>query len=243
MNQATPGKTAGLIESAVMKLFTRSATVLDIEEVGAAFRIVTLGGPALRDTGWTPGDKIQLQFGGWVQRTYTPIDWDMAAGRTRILVYLLAGGPGAQWGRNVQTGDECIVFGPRKSVRIARPQSPVILCGDETSLGLAAALTRRVPAPVHTLFEVSSLADTQPVLERLQLANARVCARTGSEEHLPALETQMAALLRLRPSADIVLTGKAGTIQHLGRALRQAGVAAGRRQSKAYWAPGKTGLD
>lgn len=143
----------------------------------------------------------------------------------------------------MRTGDACVVFGPRKSVRIARPQAPVILFGDETSLGLAAALSQRLPAAVQMLFEVTAPADAQPVLERLKLAQARVCARQPDLGHLPALERHLSALLRLRPTADIVLTGQAGTIQHVGRLLRQAGIDAGRRQSKAYWAPGKTGMD
>lgn len=94
----------------------------------------------MRDAGWTPGDKIQIQLGGWTQRTYTPMGWDAEGGRTRILVYLHAGGPGAQWARALRKGDDCVVFGPRRSVRLTRPQSTVIVVGDETSLGLAAAL-------------------------------------------------------------------------------------------------------
>ena len=44
-------------------------------------------------------------------------------------------------------------------------------------------------------------------------------------------------------TADIVLTGKATSIQRITRLLRQRDIGADRRQSKAYWAPGKTGLD
>ncbi|ELX09505.1 siderophore-interacting protein [Janthinobacterium sp. HH01] len=235
---------AGLFESAMHKLFTRSAQVLDIEDIGGAYRLVTLGGPALRNIEWTPGDKIQIQLGGWVQRTYTPMDWDAKNGRTRILVYLHGSAPGTQWARTLRKGDACVVFGPRRSIKLAGPRSPVIVCGDETSLGLAVALSnQRPPAEVLSLFEVSALADTVPVIEHLQLAGARVCARLDGERHLAELETHLSALLETHATADLVLTGKAGTIQHIGRLLRQRDIAAGRRQSKAYWAPGKAGLD
>jgi hypothetical protein len=40
-----------------------------------------------------------------------------------------------------------------------------------------------------------------------------------------------------------VLTGQAGAIQRIGRLLKRHDIAAGRRHSKAYWAPGKTGMD
>lgn len=237
-------KRAGRLESAVLKLFTRHVRVLDIADIGGAFRIVTLAGNALQNVAWTPGDKIQIQLGGWVQRTYTPMDWDAESGRTRILVYRHSGGPGVQWARALRTGDECIVFGPRKSIRLVRPQSAVILFGDETSLGLAAALSRQVsPQALRMLFEVSAPADTMPAIEQLRLDGARICARHDNDGHLAELGAQMSALLQSCDTADIVLTGKASSIQHIGRLLRQHGIGAGRRQSKAYWAPGKTGLD
>jgi ribosomal 50S subunit-associated protein YjgA (DUF615 family) len=40
-----------------------------------------------------------------------------------------------------------------------------------------------------------------------------------------------------------VLTGKATSIQYITRLLRQRDIDAARRHSKAYWAPGKAGLD
>ncbi|UNT99986.1 siderophore-interacting protein [Xanthomonas translucens] len=89
------------------------AHVTAIEDVGPAFRIITLGGESLRTTTWTPADKIQIQWGNWIKRTYTPVDWDTENGTTRILIYKKAGGPGSQWARTVRTGDECIVFGAR----------------------------------------------------------------------------------------------------------------------------------
>ena len=237
-------KPAGLFESAIFKLFTRSAKVVDIEDVGSAFRILTLGGDAMRDVAWTPGDKIQIQLGGWVQRTYTPMDWDSVAGRVRILVYLHAGGPGALWASNVCMGDDCVVFGPRKSLRLARPHAPVILFGDETSLGLAAAFSNQEEAPaVFGVFEVSALAETAPVVKRLRLAGVHLSVRRAGEMHFGEIETQVSALLQSHADADVVLTGKASAIRQMGRVLREHDIGAGRRQSKAYWAAGKTGLD
>jgi ferric-chelate reductase (NADPH) len=92
-NAVTPimKKHGGLLESTMLKLFTRSSEVVDVGDIGSAFRIATLGGEAPRNVAWTPGDKIyhiQIQLGELVQRTYTPMDWDAEAGRTRILAYL-----------------------------------------------------------------------------------------------------------------------------------------------------------
>ncbi|WP_166454952.1 siderophore-interacting protein [Duganella aquatilis] len=173
-----------------------------------------------------------------MQRTYPPIDWDAANGRTRILVYLHGDAPGTRWARALRAGDRCVVFGPRKSVRLDAP-SGVILFGDETSLGLAAALASQ--APLHLLLEVS--ADADAALGQLGLRDAQCCGRNASDTHLIALEGRLSALLQAHPAADIVLSGRAGAIQPMARLLRQHGVAAAQRQSKAYWAAGKTGLD
>lgn len=233
MDTTTSPQRAGRIESALQKIFARGAQVRDIEEVGAAFRLITLGGDALRDVAWTPGDKLQVMLGGWVQRTYTPIDWDAAQGRTRILVYLHGDAPGTQWARTLRPGDQCSVFGPRKSIRLAPAASPVILFGDATSLGLAAALSAQ--ATTYMLFEAGS--DAAPAIERLRLRNA------VTERDARALDAQMIALLQTHPDADIVLSGRAGAIQQMTRLLHQHGTAAKRRQTKAYWEPGKTGMD
>jgi len=232
-------KRAGLFEATLQKLFTRSATVVDIVDLGRAFRLITLGGDALRGVDWTPGDKIQVQLGGWVQRTYTPIGWDNVSGHTRILVFLHADGPGTQWARTVKKGDACVVFGPRTSLALAPTRTPAIVIGDETSLGLAAALSAR--GPVQVLLEVANRHETTPALNYLGLTDVQLCIRTDAEN--PALEAHLSALLMQDASPDIILTGRASTIQQLTRFLRQTGIGSGKRHSKPYWAPGKTGLD
>ena len=171
MNEAAmpaTAKHAGLLESALHKLFMRTAHVDLVEDVGTAFRVVTLAGKVLCNAGWAAGDKLQVQLGGWTQRTYTPLEWSPEIGHTRILVHLHGSGPGAHWGRSVRAGDTCTVFGPRKSIDL---------------------------------------------------------------------------VLQAQPAAAVVLTGKASSILHMRKALRSIGVGANRLQVKAYWKPGKTGLD
>lgn len=237
MDHTFPTRRAGLFESAVQKLFTRPARVVEIENIGP-YRLVTLGGDALRNASWTAGDKIQIQLGGWVQRTYTPLDWDADNGRLRILIFLHADGPGTQWARALRQGDSCVVFGPRKSVRLAEPQPSLIFFGDETSVGLAAALT-----PAEILLEMNAPAASAGVLAMLGLQHAQLCARHRDDAHIAGLGNQLLAMLQAQPEAEIVLTGKASTIQHLARLLRRQPGPAALRHSKAYWATGKSGMD
>jgi ferric-chelate reductase (NADPH) len=220
-----PRKRAGLLESTLQKLFTRSGRVLDIENVGTAFRIVTIGGDALRKVEWTPGDKVQ-------------------SGRTRLLLSLDADGPGTQWARTLSLGDACILFGPRKSIDLTRLPSCALLFGDETSLGLAVALlgTGRSTA-TRLFFEVSSLSQTRPALAQFGLQHAQLSVRGADDAHLAALEEEVLATLHVRPTGNIVLSGKASSIQRLSKRLKRSGIEPSRLQVKAYWATGKTGLD
>jgi ferric-chelate reductase (NADPH) len=229
----------------MQRLFSRNARVVASEDLNAMFRILTLGGDALKEVQWTPGDKIQIQLGGWVQRTYTPLDWDPAQGLTRILAFLHGDGPGTQWAREARVDDDCTFFGPRRSIDLTQLQAPAILFGDETSFGLAAVLKNRVSAQhrVDMVFEVSTPVESRSVIERLGLGEVHTSTRAQNDAHLAGIEDRIRALLDARQPMQFVLTGKSTSIQRIRRWLRQHGSASPRFQNKAYWAPGKKGLD
>lgn len=245
MNDPVMTKRAGPIESAVLKLFTRNAKVLGVEDVGRRFRLITLGGDALKNVQWTPGDKIQIQLGGWVQRTYTPMEWDAVLGRTRILAYMHGDAPGANWARALRKGEDCIVFGPRKSIDLTRlALCDAVVFGDETSFGLAKArLDIARLEETHLFFEVSSVPESTAVLAKLGLGESIIHERAGNDMQQLSLEEKVRAVLQARPDARVVLSGKASSVQHMRRLLKRLGVGSNRFQAKAYWAPGKTGLD
>ena len=245
MNEAATKKRASLLESAVLKLFTRNANVLSIEDIGRNFRLVTLGGDALKNVQWTPGDKLQIQLGGWVQRTYTPIEWDAENGRTRILAFMHGDAPGANWARGLREGEDCSLFGPRKSMDLTKLRfSDAVLFGDETSFGLAVARGSVTQSgKTHLFFEVSSLAESKAVLAKLGLGESIIHERAGNDAQQLALEEKMQALLQAKPDAHVVLSGKASSIQHMRQLLKRLSIGSNRFQTKAYWAPGKKGLD
>jgi ferric-chelate reductase (NADPH) len=179
---------------------------------------------------------------GLSARTYTPMSWDADGGRTRILTFAHGDGPGSRWAIGLREGDTCQFFGPRRSLDLSGLAAPVVLFGDETSFGLAAAL-RDGPQGAHAIhvFEGSDVAELRPVLEAIGLGQATLIERTSGETHLAAVEAEA---LRLAASgAHFILTGKASSIQRVGRALKAAGVVSSRIKARAYWAQGKTGLD
>jgi NADPH-dependent ferric siderophore reductase len=227
----------------LLRWLMRSARVANVETLSPHFRLVELEGEALKDVAWMAGQKIQVAMGsGLSARTYTPMSWDAGHGRTRLLAFVHGDGPGSRWTSGLRAGDICQLFGPRRSLDLAGLGAPVVLFGDETSFGLAAALRDdlRAGGALH-MFEATEIAESRQVLEYIGLGQARLIARSTGDDHLAAVDAEM---LRLAAGgAQFVLTGKASSIQRVSRALKAAGVASSQIKAKAYWAPGKAGLD
>jgi ferric-chelate reductase (NADPH) len=243
-----PGQQPGRVTRTLLKWLMRPARVAGVETLSPHFRLVDLEGEALRNVAWTVGQKIQVAMGsGLSARTYTPISWDADSGRTRVLTFAHGDGPGSRWASGLREGDTCQFFGPRRSLDLSGPnladlEQPVVLFGDETSFGLAAALRDSAQgAGAMHVFEAFDVAESRPVLEAVGLGQATLIERIADDAHLAAAEAEV---LRLAArDAHVVLTGKASSIQRVSRALKTAGVASSRVKTKAYWAPGKIGLD
>jgi NADPH-dependent ferric siderophore reductase len=241
--EGAAAKTPGRLTKALLRLLMKRATVVAAEWLADRFRLITLEGPALAGVEWTPGQKVQIAMGSiFVPRTYTPIEWNAAAGRTRILGYSHGDGPGSAWLLGLQPGDECDVTGPRSSLDVSRVAGPLAVFGDETSIGLAHALVHQNPArPVSCRFEVGDVERCQAVTARLGLDDAVLFGRPDNDAHLKKMEAGLPVLAEA--GTTFVLTGKAQTIQRLRQALKRRAAPAARIVAKAYWSPGKKGLD
>ncbi|WP_168356019.1 siderophore-interacting protein [Sphingomonas gei] len=233
----------GRLTKALTRMFMKHATVESVEPIAESFYWITLESAAFRGVAWTPGHKIQIMLGwAFASRTYTPVEWDAAAGRTRFLAYAHGVGPGSDWVRTLKAGDECDVFGPRASLDVSRLSGPVLLFGDETSFGLALAMSRLPYAgAVRVAFEVKSVETSERALAHLDLAAWRPLARRDDDSHLQEMEALLPGLAR--SNATFVLTGRSTSLQRVRQALKGLDVPATRLMTKAYWAPGKAGLD
>lgn len=227
----------------VLGLFTKQATVTEIRALDERFHLLTLQGPALQGVQWEVGQKVQIMLGSaFVARTYTPLEWDAQAGRTRLLVYAHGSSLGSDWVRGLKVGDAVQVFGPRASLDIGRIAGPIVVLGDETSIGLTYAIQNQYPErALLSLLEVNTKANTAAVLAQLGVGTVELFERREDGEHLRELEQHLAALSQ--SEATFVLSGQAGSIQALRRTLKSLGVPGARLPTKAYWAPGKRGLD
>ncbi|SDF43651.1 Siderophore-interacting FAD-binding domain-containing protein [Dyella sp. 333MFSha] len=233
----------GRFGKTLTRMFMKQAQVTAVETLAGGFHLISLQSDAFRDVAWAPGQKVQVAMGSaFTARTFTPVDWNAISGRTRIVGYAHGDGPGSQWLRSVKPGAPCDVFGPRASLDLSGVQGEPVVFGDETSMGLVYALAQRFPhQKLHGILEVSHAARAGEVIARLALEGVEIHERLPEDAHFPAVERRFAALAAT--PASFVLTGKATSIQHASRALKALGVSRARMMSKAYWSPGKTGLD
>ncbi|HEY0467770.1 MAG TPA: siderophore-interacting protein [Polyangiaceae bacterium] len=238
-------KPSGRIEGALTRFFMKSAIVRESRILDERFRLVTLTGESLRQVQWTPGQKVQVALGGWVYRTYTPLSWDAINGSTELLLFLHGEAPGSVWGRALKAGDSCTLFGPRDSLDLNTLDRPALLFGDETSFALAHAIrfTPRGAENVRLVFEVTSKDVAQRILEALGIANADLIERKPNDSHLGEVEMIALDLVKSHSVESWTLSGKASSIQQLNKRLRALGLTSREIQTRAYWAPGKVGLD
>lgn len=231
----------GRVSQAFFSLFMKEATVISVETLSHDFYFITLSSPAFVGIVWTLGQKIQISIGSsFSTRTYTPFGWDSVRGQTSIVAYAHGLGPGAAWTRGVQTGDTCEVFGPRASLDLTSVTGPAVVIGDETSFGLSISMAqRKTHGPTRHIFEVSSIERARTVLQRFNLQDATLYQRTLGDEHLTDIEGRLPTMAS--PDTTWILTGRAGSVQRLRRFLKNTSPS--RVMTKAYWAPGKTGLD
>jgi NADPH-dependent ferric siderophore reductase len=249
-----PGRTPppGRMGQAMLRLVAQSAAVAAVHALSARVRLVSLRSGAFRDLVTVPGDKLQVAVGGLAFRTFTPVRPAGAGDALDVIAYLHGGAtPGAKWLAAAHAGDACHVRGPRRSLDVGAIHRSTVFFGDETSIGLAAALcaTPLGGLDTHFVLEVDDPADTRRALDALaqrglgRLGTAQLVKRRGVDEHLAEVEDVLARHARADAYRQYVLSGHACSIRRLSRALRGLGVDRRQVTAKAHWSPGKVGLD
>lgn len=237
------GAVDSLLMGAVGRFVFRASTVTDVVDVAADFRRIHLEGEDLKGVSFEPGDKIQIFMPGAGMRTYTPIHWDARRGSTTLLGYVHGDSPGSHWIRRAAVGDVCRFFGPRRSIKLAEMGGEIVLFGDETSFAVARAARLALgEAVLSPVFEVGDGAEAAPLLADLGLPGAAVVERKPNDGHLDALAESLGAALAARPTAALVMTGRAQAIQEM-RARLGSALKSRRGKNKAYWSLGREGLD
>lgn len=220
-------------------------SIEQIRDVSAQFRRFRAAGPSLRSKPCAAGDKVQVMVGEAGPRTFSPFAPDAGAGTFDFLAYVHGTSPAAAWAREAQPGQRFRAFGPRGSLPLSSLAGPVVMFGDETSLGAAKSLvdSRGRDDGVKLVFECNDRDETNLALAELGLLGAQTVLRAPNLTHVGELEQQLRAALASSPNATLVLTGHAQAIQALRSRLKAAPVPVRAQKVKAYWADGKKGLD
>lgn len=216
-----------------------------VRDVSAHFRQVRVSAPSLRAASVSPGDKLQIMIIESGPRTYSPFSHDPAAGTVELLAYVHGDNPSSAWIRNLVSGAVFRAFGPRGSLPLASLSGPVVLFGDETSFGVAAALSKaRGPSDgLSFVFECTNPVEARSVLAELGLTSCEVVAREPALAHARAVDAGIRAALTRHAGAHLVLTGHAQMIQAVRASLKTDSPKYASQKVKAYWADGKRGLD
>lgn len=226
-----------LSDLAVRRLF-RSSRVEGVEDLVEGVRLVRLVGDDLRGVSWVPGQKVQLRTSGLTTRTFTPVAWDPEAGTTSFVAAMHGGGPGAGLVAAMRPAQDCALFGPRSSIDLPALVGPVLMVGDDTSVGLAVAARAVDELETRHLLETTRPDLTGRLVEALGVP-ATVVPRESEASVVPHVTDAIAQ----QPELTVVLTGRAQTIRAIRAAMKAAGVHRGRTVVRAYWDEKRSGLD
>ena len=239
----------GFFINALGGLVLREGQVQSVRDLSPRFRWLSVQGDALRNLDWTPGDKAQVLLPSLDVRTFTPLSWDRAEGKTEFLLFrnqpptnhAAEDRPGTRFFATVRAGDPCRFLGPQRSLAAAG-DAPAVLFGDETSFAVARALRGVASQAPACVFEVGARSECTAVLAALGLADAVCIERTADDSHLGEVNESLQSALTARPGALLLMTGRAQAIQALQARRRSAGQPRPYK-TKAYWSLGKAGLD
>jgi ferric-chelate reductase (NADPH) len=236
---------SNILSNAVVKMLFRPVTITDVEVVGEDFRLLSMQGAGFVGVKRTPGQTVQIYLGNLTKRAYTPMDLDPDAGSARFLFYLHGKGPGSVWAASARVGDSCQVMRPKDSIDFEAFTGPTLFFGDETSLAAAQALerTRGQASASRYVFEVSSPTQAEVILQRFGVSQVSLVQKHEDGTHIASVISRMAEQAGRMQSPQWIFTGQARSIQSVQQGLKQAGVSLAGSKVKAYWSPGKTGLD
>ena len=219
--RAPRGGPVSRMEKRLSDLMLTATTVTEIQELTGRFRLIELEGEGLRKGRFRPGDKLQIRVAPWKLRTYTPLHWDYTLGRTQLLAFVHADGPGTTWASSLAVGARVDVLGPRSSIPLSDLGDRATLFGDETSVGVAAVLRASRPG-ARTVLESSFPAETEDALAGLGVEDAVVIPRATGDAHLVEVRNRLRRAAREPGPPQLVLTGRAQSIQAVRALLESA---------------------
>ncbi|WP_197093956.1 siderophore-interacting protein [Nonomuraea sp. SBT364] len=232
--------------SNVIDRFLLPAVVEEIENVTPRMRRIRLAGDALRVLDWLPGQHVRVRVGNLLSlrgfrdslRTYSVWDYDPRGRLDLCVLEHPEAGPGVRWAREAVPGATTAVMRPEGRLIVRRDAPYHLFAGDETASVAFGAMLRGLGGPVRGAVLTSG--------DRLPLPRAGELAwplRDGGTDADALVRAVRELDLPGAPGAAYV-AGEARACQAVrAHLVRERGWPRDAIRLKAFWAPGKRGLD
>ena len=151
---------------------TRTAKIVSVHNLSPRVRVIRLEGPELQGAAWSPGQKIKIHSEHW-SRSYTPSRMDPSEGWMELVFCLHGNGPASRWAEAASVGESVSFVGPVNSVRGPDADTDIdwaMFLGDETAIGLAAAIVEGLPSGIKVLGAIEVAREDTPALQAYNLS-------------------------------------------------------------------------
>ena len=209
-----------------------TVTVTDVKDISARLRQVRFSGSSMRELKWIPGQKIKLKAGSKM-KSYTPAHYNSNEGWMDIIFHLHGNGEASHWAENVSVGGMTTFIGPFHSMPFIEGKPDWFLfLGDETTLGLALALSNALPkeAAQFGFIELDTLD-----INAIKSINLPYTAVGRLTTHGEALKKCLLSFDYPSGTGQVWISGEAGVATEMSAFFRQAGFCKEQLKIKPYW--------
>lgn len=217
----------------------RRVEVTQVVDVAPRLRRVRFVGPSMRGVRFRPGAEVEFRVSDRAFRHYTLSSLDGETGEIEVMFFDHGEGPGASWARRLVVGSTAGALGPGGSFGLRSGFETHVLLGDETCIGLFAALSRAAAWRCTGAIEVDA--------EHRDALAGVIGKQVGTVARKPGRGDALLEWIEQRarvpiPSECIYLAGHTASIVRARRALLDRGWPRRSIRTKAYWADGRRGL-
>ncbi|MGW2957238.1 siderophore-interacting protein [Streptomyces sp. NPDC001220] len=221
----------------VLDLLTLRGTVTEAEQITARIRRLRIDGDQLAGLDVRPGQQVRVLVTGLTLRTYSVWHYDPSGVVELCVLDHPEGGPGAQWGRTVATGEQVRLRRPEGTFTLRPEAAHHVFVGDETASVAFGAMLAALPEEAA----VCGCVETATAADRLPLAYAeRLDWVLRGETSLPEAVRRLAP----EPGGIAYVAGEARAVQAVRKVLvQEAGWDRRAVLTKPFWAPGRKGME
>ena len=225
------------------------ATVVSTAALSPTLQEVVIGHAA--SVAGQPGNDVMVRLvdakGKFVRRRYSVRAVDPELDQLTLWVTTAHDGPGAQWARTAQPGDEVDLVGPRGKITLDPMADWHLFVGDTSGLGAFYRLAQSIEAPGRAVFvvEINSPEDalTAPFDEGLGVTGIFIDRQGRATNDAAGILSGLAAFELPTGEGHAYLFGEFNVMKAANAALLDRGVTEAQISRKAFWRTGRNNAD